>query len=119
QVLSNTQQKTEVAISIPVTEGRTYKLGSVRWAGNKALANKALDSHLHIADNAPLDGTRLNKDLNSIRVDYASLGFLRMTITPKPQFEDESGVVNYVMDIKEGDLFSMGMFDVEGLQNMS
>lgn len=119
KVASNTAQRTDVEIAIPVTEGRSYKLGEVRWAGNNALVNKTLDSAFHFADTPALDGTRLNRNLNAIRALYASMGFLHMTVTPKPQFDDASGIVNYVMQIKEGDLFTMGKFDVEGLQNMS
>jgi outer membrane protein insertion porin family len=119
KVLPASGATTNIELSIPVTEGRTYKLYSVKWTGNKAISSAALDTFLHVPPDVPLDGTRLAKDIDAIRVKYASFGYLHMTLTPKPTFDEASGIMHYEMVVKEGDLFSMGKFDVEGLDKSS
>lgn len=110
---------TNVDLSIPVTENPIYKLHSVRWIGNKAIASNALDTFMHFSPEVPLDGTRLTKAVDSVRVKYATFGYLHMTLTPKPTYDDAKGTVDYDMAVKEGDLFSMGKFDIEGLDKAS
>jgi hypothetical protein len=110
-----TNPATNIELNIPVTEDGIYKLHSVRWSGNKAISQAALDTFVHAPPDAPLDGTRLARDLDAVRVKYATFGYLHMTLTPKPTFDENKGTVDYDMVVKEGDLFSMGKFDVEGL----
>lgn len=119
KVLPSSDAATNIELNIPVTEGRTYKVHSVHWIGNKAISSAALDTFLHAPPDVPLDGTRLAKDIDHIRGKYAMFGYLHMTLNPKPTFDEASGTVNYEMVVKEGDLFSMGKFDVEGLDKTS
>jgi outer membrane protein assembly factor BamA len=107
--------KTSIAINIPVIEGRIYKAGGLRWTGNRAMLSESLSPYLHLTQGTIVDGVQLAKDVNKLRTHYASLGYLRMTLTPRPSYDDNAGIVNYEMPIKEGDLFSMGKFDVEGV----
>jgi outer membrane protein assembly factor BamA len=106
---------TNIALTIPVTEGRVYKAGGVRWTGNRAMTSESLMPYLHLKQGTVVDGAQLKKDIDGLRTHYASLGYLHMTLVPRPSFDDNAGIVNYEMPVKEGDLFSMGKFDVEGL----
>ncbi len=119
KVLPADGSSTNVELNIPVTENGTYKLHSIRWIGNKAIASNALDTFINDSIGTPLDGTHLTKELDAIRTKYATFGYLHMTLTPKPTFDDAKGTVDYDMLVKEGELFSMGKFDVEGLDKAS
>jgi outer membrane protein assembly factor BamA len=119
KALSESGGVTNVALTIPVTEGPVYKAGAVRWTGNKKMSPESLNPYLHLTRGTILDGAQLAKDIEKLRYHYATLGYLRMTLTPRPVFDDNAAIVNYEMPIHEGDLFSMGKFDVEGLQPAS
>lgn len=110
---------TNIAINIPVTEGGIYKWGGLRWTGNKAMLADSLTPYLHFDPGKVIDGVQLSKDVDKLRAHYASLGYLHMTLTPRPSFDDAASIANFDMPIKEGDLFSMGKFDVEGLDKGS
>jgi outer membrane protein assembly factor BamA len=110
---------TNVALNITVTEGRIYKAGGLRWTGNKAMLSESLTPYLHLTPGTVVNGAQLSKDIDKLRTHYASLGYLHMTLVPRPSFDDNAGIVNYEMPVKEGDLFSMGKFDVEGLASGS
>ena len=115
----STSAITNIAINVPVTEGGIYKWGGLRWTGNTAMLADSLTPYLHFDPGKVVDGMQLTKDIDKLRAHYASLGYLHMTLTPRPSFDDAANVANFDMPIKEGDLFSMGKFDVEGLDKNS
>lgn len=119
KVLSDSAGSTKVALAIKVDKGRPYKAGGVRWLGNKVVPTTIADSFLHLKPGNIVDGTQLAKDIEKLRYHYATQGYLHMTLTPRRTFDDNAGVVNYQMLVNEGDLFSMGKFEVDGLQPAS
>jgi outer membrane protein assembly factor BamA len=110
----STATSANVEVGIPVIEGQAYKAHDVRWSGNKAMSSEKLDGYLpFLIPGVTVDGLRLKRQLDFVRYQYAQLGYLHMLLSSKPVFNDVTGIVDYEMSVKEGDLFEMGKFEVQ------
>ncbi len=115
QVVADKDSETLVSISIPVQEGLQYSLGSIHWTGNQLMTSADLQKHIHAEAGQPIDGVKFARDITSLRTDYARRGYLHMLAAATPTYDDRAKVVNYNVAITEGNLFSMGKFNVDGL----
>ncbi len=119
QVIGDRETGTLVGLSIPVTEGVAYTMGSLHWVGNQLLSSEALQKYIRTPIGQAVDGLQFMNSITSLRGDYAMRGYLHMTAEVLPKYDDALRTVNYDVLIHEGDLFSMGKFDVDGLPTSS
>ena len=61
------------------------------------------------------DGMKIEALWDAVRDEYARNGFLDMTLTPVPQFDDFAKKVSYNVAINEGTQFRMGKLVLTGL----
>ncbi|MBI2683331.1 MAG: hypothetical protein HYX26_08995 [Acidobacteriales bacterium] len=113
-ILSNDAGVTRVAVTLPVEEGRAYNFMGARWAGNKALSETDIGRLVHFFPGLPMNAELLQSELEKVRLDYATLGYMKMTLEAGPVFDDEKGEVRYEFLVREGPLFRMGKLDFEG-----
>jgi outer membrane protein insertion porin family len=115
QVVADKDSETLVSVAIPVQEGLQYSLGSVHWAGNQVVSSADLQKGIHSESGQPIDGVKFARDIAALRTDYARRGYLHMLAAVTPAYDDAAKLVNYNIAVTEGDLFSMGKFNVDGL----
>jgi outer membrane protein assembly factor BamA len=112
--------ETDVLITIPITEGREYQLAApLRFSGATVLKPADLERHVHSFPGLPMNADLLGYELRTLRTEYARRGYMHMTATPKPTFNEAAGTVTYDIVIKEGPLFRMGEVEVAGLSKDS
>ncbi|MFB3815649.1 MAG: POTRA domain-containing protein [Terriglobales bacterium] len=104
-----------IAVSIPVTPGLQYRLGALRWSGNRALQTFDLDRLLHVRVGAPADLVQLQRDLEAVHAAYASRGYLREQTREVPTYDDSVQVVSYELQVNEGDQYKFGSVEIVGL----
>jgi outer membrane protein assembly factor BamA len=104
---------TIVELRLRVEEGAQYKLGSITWQGNSVPATE-LAKFITLAPGQPADMVKLKADMAKIREAYGTLGRLAVRIEPEPEFA-EPDVVNFRMNINEGERYSMGLLQIRGL----
>jgi outer membrane protein assembly factor BamA len=114
-ILTNEPGITRVAVALTVKEGRAYTLSGVRWAGNKAISETELGRLVHVFPGLPMNAELFERELDKVRFDYATLGYLQMKLEAQPVFDDAAGEVRYELLVREGPLFRMGKLEFEGL----
>jgi outer membrane protein insertion porin family len=104
-----------IDILMPVEEGARYRLGSITFSGNKAVANtKALRATFAIKDGDWYNSTLIQKGLENLKKAYGQLGYVNFGAVPKPTFDDQKKVVSWEMDIDEGKPFYVSRIEFQG-----
>ena len=106
--------ETVVAV-LKIDAGPAFTWGSVQWSGNSAISSADLGSLVQIAPGAPADGNTIQALWDRVSDAYARRGYLDMTLTPTPQFDDAAGRVRYNATLTEGIQYHMGQLVLTGL----
>jgi outer membrane protein assembly factor BamA len=104
-----------ISLEIPVTPGPQYRLGALRWTGNKAIQSVDLEKLLSVRVGTPADLVALNADLERVSEAYKARGYLRQTTREAPTYDDSIQVVSYELQVNEGDQYKFNELDIEGL----
>ena len=105
----------ELSATIPVKEGNRYSLQEVRWSGNTVIPSAELTSQVHVLPGHPADTIQLEKDMEEIQNVYATKGYLTARAAFQLAFDDAAKTVIFDVKIQEGDLYSMGKFEIAGI----
>ncbi len=93
----------KVDITIPVTEGSRYRVGTVRFLNNRFITNDALLSQafgLHSGD--IMDVSKLRKGLKNLKELYGHFGYINFVADPQPRANEANHTVDLVLDVQEG-----------------
>jgi outer membrane protein assembly factor BamA len=116
-VHEQTEEEVRLDMILNVDPGRIYKLAQVEWSGNNAFPADKLSPLLHVAAGQVANGVQINSDLDDVRKLYTTRGYMRSSVKPDPQFDDDKGTVTYRLLVNEGDLYKMGDLDIRGLDS--
>ena len=108
---------TIVDVSFPVTPGQQYKLKSLQWSGNEAIPTDTLAKMVRLEPGQAANMVRLGDSLSEVQKLYGSKGFVTVSITPQPSFDETAGSVAITLEVKEGPVFHMGDLEFRGLDN--
>jgi len=104
-----------IDIQMPIEEGARYRLGTITFTGNKAVANmKALRSTFAIKDGDWFNATALGKGLENLKKAYGQMGYINFGAIPKPVFDEQKKTVSLVVDIDEGKPFHVSRIEFQG-----
>ncbi len=115
-LVANNPKQPVVDVTIPVEPGLQYRLGALRWTGNKAVQTFDLDKLLQVEVGRPADAVELEQDLNAVHELYVANGFLRQYTHAIATFDDSVQVVSYQLRVNEGDQYHLGSVDITGLE---
>jgi outer membrane protein assembly factor BamA len=104
-----------VNVSIPVTEGTSYRWAKSIWDGNDKLSVEDLGTALGMNPGDVADGTRIDAGLKNIAKAYAARGYLTPTIKESAEFDDAASLVTYHFNINEGPRYFMGNLIITGV----
>ncbi|HYW73159.1 MAG TPA: POTRA domain-containing protein [Pyrinomonadaceae bacterium] len=104
-----------VNVTIPVTEGQSYRWAKSIWDGNDKLTVEDLAIALDMNPGDLADGGKIDKGLKNVAKAYRSRGFMSTTIEQTPEFDESAMLVTYHFKINEGPRFFMGKLIVSGL----
>src|SRR6185295_6612144 len=104
-----------VNVTIPVSEGVSYRWAKSIWDGNDKLPVEDLAAALGMNPGDLADGTKIDSGLKSVGKAYGKRGFLTPTIQSSAEFDDAASLVTYRFKINEGPRYFMGDLIVNGL----
>ncbi len=99
----------------PVTPNRQYKLAEIQWQGNTAFASDKLQPLIHLRPGEPANAVQLDNDVKAVKQLYGTRGYIAASVAVSPRFDDASSLVHYVLELREGEMYRMGSFEVQGL----
>lgn len=104
-----------VNVTIPVTEGASYRWAKSIWDGNDKLSVEELGTALGMNPGDLADGTKIDAGLKNVAKAYGKRGFLTPTIQSSPEFDEAATLVTYSFKINEGPRYFMGDLIISGL----
>ncbi len=107
-------------VTVPIVEGRLYRLGEMKIEGNSIFSEEAIRSYIGLQKNDVANGEKIGKALyENLKKVYGSQGFIEYTAEPTPTFKDnpqkpDEGIVDFVITIEEGKQFSLRRLEFIG-----
>jgi len=105
----------DIAIVIPVIEGRIYKWNGALWHGVQAVTPDKLTEGLGQHLGEPANLIKFNRGLDAARAVYEKSGYLESEFQVKKIFEESDGSVSFDIGVTEGIQFRMGDLEIAGL----
>ncbi len=96
-----------------INEGPRFRIGEIQIIGNTYITEKSLRDRMTLRSGDEFNGLILRTDIGEIVYGYGELGFIYTEVDPKTILRDESGIVDLVFDITEGDRWKVGRISVE------
>jgi outer membrane protein insertion porin family len=107
-------------ITVPILEGKVYRLGDLKVEGNSIFSEAQIRSVVGLNKGDIADGERISKALfENLKKYYGSQGFIEYTAEPVPTFKDNpqnpnEGIVDFVVTIEEGKQFTLRRLEFIG-----
>ncbi|MDQ3907920.1 MAG: outer membrane protein assembly factor BamA [Acidobacteriota bacterium] len=117
-ILSSTDEA--LRITIPVTEGRLYRLGDLKIEGNSIFSEQTIRNIIGLNKGDVASGERIYKGFfEDLKKYYGNSGFIQYSADPEPTFKDNpqnpnEGVVDYTVTIDEGKQFTLRRLEFQG-----
>jgi outer membrane protein insertion porin family len=104
----------DVRLRFVISEGIRYKIRNISFEGNKKLTAEQLRQGLMMHSGQPVLETLRENDRKSLMAKYNNLGCIKTQIIPDARLTDQTGVLDLVYHIEEGDPYRMGELIIRG-----
>ena len=107
-------------ITIPIVEGKVYRLGEFKVEGNSIFSEDQIRSVIGLSKGDIADGEKVSKGLfENLKKFYGQQGFIEYTAEPVPTFKDNpqnpnEGIVDFTVTIEEGKQFTLRRLEFVG-----
>jgi len=107
-------------ITVPITDGRLYRLGDIKIEGNSIFSEAAIKAIIGLQKGEVANGEALSKALyENLKKYYGQQGFIQYTAEVTPTFKDnpqkpDEGVADFQVTIDEGKQFTLRRLEFTG-----
>ncbi len=107
-------------ITIPIIEGKLYRLGELKIEGNSIFDEKVIRAVIGLQKGDVASGERIYKGLiEDLKKLYGRNGFIQYTAEPEPTYKDNpanpaEGIADYTITIDEGKQFTLRRLEFTG-----
>jgi outer membrane protein insertion porin family len=107
-------------VTIPITEGRIYRIGDMKIEGNSIFSEESIRTIIGLNKGDIANGEKIAKALyENLKKYYGQQGFIEYTAEPTPTYKDnpakpDEGLVDFVIAIEEGKQFSLRRLEFVG-----
>jgi outer membrane protein insertion porin family len=105
--------RTWCTLTFVIDEGPRYSIRNIMVVGNQKLPADKLVENFKLKNGDFFDQGKQTVDLNAIRDEYGSVGYVFAKIDPEIAYLDEPGKVDIVYNIEEGSRYRVGMLKVQ------
>jgi outer membrane protein assembly factor BamA len=117
KVVQDGPQEILVDVTFPVDPGHQYQLTALDLAGNKSFSTDALRPLIRAQLSQPANGIQLETDIEAVKKLYGTRGYMAAGIQAKSEVDDANSSVKYLLQIQEGDVYTMGDLEIRGLDS--
>jgi len=107
-------------ITVPIIEGKVYRLGEFKVSGNSIFSEAQILSVIGLNKGDIANGEKVSKGLfENLKKFYGNQGFIEYTAEPVPTFKDNpanpnEGIVDFDVSIEEGKQFTLRRLEFIG-----
>lgn len=110
--ISYDERKEHMTINITVFEGKRYRMGEVKWEGNRLYSDEELFRWVEFEEGDVYDQKKFDQTLNNLYSAYQEKGYLYANISPDEEIE--GGVINLTFRITEGNPARVRRINITG-----
>ncbi|MDR1433818.1 outer membrane protein assembly factor BamA [Candidatus Endomicrobiellum devescovinae] len=113
--VSFNNSRTEMFLTLNISEGVKYKIGEIAFDGNSVLEDKELKKTVKFKKGQAFNEQKVAETKQEIAESYADKGYLQAQIVP--DFHKIGDIVNIDWNIKENSIVYVGNIYIEGLES--
>lgn len=113
-VVTVSEDKKYVSISIYVDEGEVFSIGKIDFSGDLLFPKEELQSELHLKSGDAFKISTRNLDLQRLTEKYQDLGYAFVNTIPKMEIHDDTQTVDVDYMFEKGDICTFGEINVLG-----
>lgn len=113
-IVTISEDKRYVFISVYVEEGDRYSIGSYDFSGDLLFPRDELRSEVKMTDGQIFSISGRNADIQRLTEKYQDLGYAFVNVIPKMEFNDEQKTVNLDYAFEKGPLVHFGEIRIIG-----
>ncbi len=103
-IITVSDDKKYVFISLFVDEGNSYKIGSYDFSGDLLFPKEELKKEIKLLEDQTFSVSARNADIQRLTEKYQDLGYAFVNVIPKMDFNDEAKTVNVEYGFEKGNL---------------
>lgn len=111
-VVTISDDKKWLFISIYVDEGEPYKMGSLDFSGDLLFPKDELQSELSLPSDVTFSISKRNTDIQHLTEKYQDLGYAFVNVIPKMNIHDDTKTVDIDYSFEKGNLVYFGEINV-------
>jgi outer membrane protein insertion porin family len=117
KVLSRSLDATvqEIAVTLPVAEGREYFWEKAEWSGNEKFSSEELDRLLGMKPKEVANQKKIDAGLQDVMLAYQKQGYIDAVVQPKVLLDDGSQLTTYDVAVVEGMQYRVSQVHFDGL----
>jgi outer membrane protein insertion porin family len=101
-------------VSVRITEGKLFRVGSIEVAGDETVDAERLVSKLLIREGEVFNRSYLSESVSILTEHYADRGFYFADVVPLSSLSDVDDVVDVVFQVRKGPLYFVREVDISG-----
>ena len=113
-VVTISDDKKWLYISIYVDEGDQYKIGSLDFSGDLLFTKDELHQDLTLLGDETFSISKRNADIQKLQEKYQDLGYAFTNVIPKMKIHDDAKTVDIDYSFEKGNLVYFGEINVVG-----
>ncbi len=108
------KESNNIKILIKVEEGQHYVTGEIKFKGNTLFPESELWQQLDMLPGLTYSQYYIAQDIEKLRLFYSSEGYIEARVSPDVKLNRDSGKVDVLYEIQEGDLFFVEKVQIRG-----
>ncbi len=113
-IITISDDKKYVYISIYVEEGEQYQIGTYDFSGDLLFPKDELKKEIKLLEGATFTISERNADIQRLTEKYQDLGYAFVNVIPKMEFNDEAKTVSIDYGFEKGNLVHFGEIRIIG-----
>jgi outer membrane protein insertion porin family len=113
-IVTVSEDKKWVFLTIKVDEGKKYKMGPVDFGGDLLFPKEELYDALQLKTGDTFSIIKRNQDILALTEKYQDLGYANVNVIPNLDIHDDSLTVSMNYDFEKGTLVHFGRITVKG-----
>lgn len=117
------QDRRYIYLTVPITEGEQYNIGTISFGGQVELANDAgkvvvdeamLRKRLTVKSGEIFSRSKLFEDIQRVTDAYRDQGYAYANVTPNSRVQADTRKVDLELEVERGEIVTIGRIEITG-----
>lgn len=109
-----TTEKDGLVVTVPVTEGDRYKVGTLDVSGDPTVTAADLAPEFKLSKDEWFNRSHLTQDVDLVTRRYTDRGYFYASVNPLTRVDESTKTVDVVFDVQKGPLYFVRQINIKG-----